>query len=374
MLLMQHPQKMIEIEEDEPIWSANIKRSIVSLFQIEGSSEAGAFVSNEFGIYGLCPTEYYVVNSSDSLYISKIYDMNSCTVPGGIFQIRSNIPINVCEMENKISHAVHSRTADYKLKKTKLREYQLESIKAESKSNVQAFESYYPQFIFTNILIDRVQEEEINDENRMQFDSAKKTILSDFLYVTSVEPTGGRASKTTDQIVETVAKLLKELAEHLEQKELNFDEPYLEIVSEIIRLVETIDLDGLMKLYDILDIGTSYIQETSKNIFLEILPRVGTSSSILLTKHLVTKMLVKPTTAIQLLTALPFFISELSYDLIKECEEFLHVGHTPDVKHSAVLCYSTMIYKAYVARALTSDQFEKYVKMIFDLFLSEFIT
>jgi hypothetical protein len=30
-----------------------------------------------------------------------------------------------------------------------------------------------------------------------------------------------------------------------------------------------------------------------------------------------------------------------------------------------------MIYKAYVARVISSAQFEKYVKIIFDLFLSK---
>lgn len=73
--LMQHPQKVVELSENEPIWSANMKRAISSLFQVEGNSQSGAYISNEFGLYGLCQTEYYVVNSSDTLLISKIYDM-----------------------------------------------------------------------------------------------------------------------------------------------------------------------------------------------------------------------------------------------------------------------------------------------------------
>jgi hypothetical protein len=130
--------------------------------------------------------------------------------------------------------------------------------------------------------------------------------------------------------------------------------------------------EALKKLYNQIDIGTSYIQETSRNIFLEILPRVGTVSSVLLAKDLVIEKHVRPTTAVQILTALPFFISELSSDLIKDCEVFLHVGvDRPDVKHSAVLSYSTMIYKAYNGGIITSDQFEKYVKIIFDLLLSK---
>lgn len=373
--LMQHPQKVIEIAVNEPIWSANIKRAIASLFQIEGNSQNGAYVSNEFGLYGLCQTEYYVVNSTESLLISKIYDMDRCApYPGGIFEIRSNIPLNICEEKQPLAHAITSRLGEYTLKKVDKSKYLLKSIEAETKSNVQATESYYPQFIFTKITVDLVSNDQQTEENAINFDDSQSKILTDFTYVPPYkEATGGRAAKTSDEIVEKVIESLVELSNRLEDIQLDFDEPYMDDVSEIVRLIETMDYETLKKLYDQIDIGTSYIQETSRNIFLEILPRAGTASSILLTKHLVMEKHVRPTTAVQLLISLPFFISELSANLVKECEEFLHVGNDrPDVKHSAVLSYATIIYKAYVAGAISADQFEKYVKQFFDLFLSEF--
>lgn len=372
---MQHPQKAIEILETEPVWTANIKRALASLFQIEGNAEKGAFVSNEFSISGLCPTEYYVVDDATDLLISKIYDVDRCSYPGGIFQIRSNIPINVCESDrNKAVHAVQSRLGSYRLLKLNDSSFLLKSIQAESKSNVQSAESYYPQFIFTKIFINLISQSKINEENRIKFNVNEKLIQSDFTYVMPLEATGGRNPRSSNEIVETVTNMLLDLAQNLEDKKLNFNEPYMEVISEIIRLIETMDLDGLKKLYNQLDVGTSYLQETSKNIFLEVLPRIGTQHSVLLTKYLVMGQHVRSTTAVQLLAALPFFISELSSDLIKDCEEFLHVGlDRPDVKHSAVLSYSTMIYKAYIAHAISEDQFEKYVKIIFDLFLSKSI-
>lgn len=371
--LMQHPQKVIELNVNEPIWSANIKRAIASLFQVEGNSQNGAYVSNEFGLYGLCQTEYYVVNNSDTLLISKIYDMDRCTpYPGGIFEIRSNIPLNLCEEKQPLAHAITSRLGEYKLSKLDHSKYLLKSIKAETKSNVQATESYYPQFIFTKIIVDLVSHEPILDDDKIKFESTKNLTLSGFTYVPPREATGGRSPRTSDENVKTVIDSLIELANRLEDIQLNFDEPYMDTVSEIVRLVETMDYESLKNLYDQIDIGTSYIQETSRNIFLEILPRAGTASSVLLTKHLVMEKHVRPTTAVQLLISLPFFISELSADLIKECEDFLHVGNDrPDVKHSAVLSYATIIYKAFVAGAISADQFEKYVKTFFDLFLSK---
>lgn len=372
-LFLLQPQKFLEFNFNEPIWSTNIKRAIAALFQIEGSAESGAFVSHEFSLFGLCPMEYYVNQSSSDLQVSKIYDMDLCTFPGGIFGIRSNIPINICEADNKArTHAIMSRLGDYKLSKLNNSQYLLKSIRAESKSNVQSSESYYPQFIFTKIFVDFESQENLYDGNKIFFNESEKVFLTDFTYALSLEATGGRAPKTSDEVVETVAKMLTQVSEYLEHNELNFDEPYMEFISIIIRLIETMDYGSLKKLYHQIDIGTSYIQETSRNIFLEILPRVGTVSSVLLAKDLVIEKHIRPTTAVQILTALPFFISELSSDLIKECEVFLHVGvDRPDVKHSAVLSYSTMIYKAYNSGIITSDQFEKYVKIIFDLLLSK---
>lgn len=368
--LMQHPQKVVEISEEEPIWSANIKRAIASLFQLEGNSQNGAYVSNEFGLYGLCQTEYYVVNSSDALTISKIYDMDRCSpYPGGIFEVRSNIHLKLCEEKQPLT-AMTSRLGDYKLMKLPNAKYLLKTIKAETKSNVQATESYYPQFIFTNIDVNLESDGPLIE--KIKFNATEKNYLSGFTYVTPKEATGGRAPKSPDQILKTVNGFLMELANRLEDVQLNFDEPYMAIVSEIVRLIETMDFETLKKLYDQIDIGTSYLQETCRNFFLEILPRTGTSSAVLLTKYLVMEKHVRPNTAVQMLISLPFFISELSSDLVKDCEEFLHVGNDrPDVKHSAVLSYATIIYKAYMARAITADQFEKYVKTFFDLFLSE---
>lgn len=371
---MQHPQKVIELGENEPIWSANIKRAIASLFQVEGNSQNGAYISNEFGLYGLCQTEYYVVNGSNHLLISKIYDMDRCTpFPGGIFEIRSNIPLNLCEEKQPLAHAITSRLGEYKLKKLEGSKYLLTTITAETKSNVQATESYYPQFIFTKIDVELLSHGEIVEAEKIVFNETEKRIISDFTYVPpNRDATGGRSEKSTDQIVGTVVGYLTEVANRLEDVQLNFDEPYMGIVSEIIRLIETMDYVTLKTLYDRIDIGTSYIQETSRNIFLEILPRVGTAPSVLLTKYLVIQKHVRPTTAVQLLISLPFFISELSANLVKECEEFLHVTNDrPDVKHSAVLSYATIIYKAFVVGAIHADQFEKYVKIFFDLFLSK---
>ena len=93
---------------------------------------------------------------------------------------------------------------------------------------------------------------------------------------------------------------------------------------------------------------------------------------MLLTKNLVINRYIPPTTAVQLLISLPFFITELSLEMVQECEAFLTLGHDrPDVRHAAVLSYATIINKAFMQGVLTVELFEKYVKIFFDLFLSK---
>lgn len=49
-------------------------------------------------------------------------------------------------------------------------------------------------------------------------------------------------------------------------------------------------------------------------------------ASVLLTRDLITENGCKPTTAIQLLTALPFHITEISADLVSECEPLMRLS------------------------------------------------
>jgi hypothetical protein len=196
---------------------------------------------------------------------------------------------------------------------------------------------------------------------------------SGLLYTSPEEPTGGRNPKSSNQLIKAIEELLNKLADSLESNDKGLNEPYDESISEVMRLMTTMDYGALKKLYDEMDIGTSYRQETARNIFLEILPRIGTASTILLTRDLVVGKHILPSTAVQLLMALPFYIADPTLDLVKECEVLLSLGQDrPDVKHAAVLSYATMIYNTYTAGKMSLEMFEKYVKMYFDLFLSEY--
>lgn len=174
-------------------------------------------------------------------------------------------------------------------------------------------------------------------------------------------------------MVEQTFILLLKLAESLETDKPNLEDPFDERVSELMRLTSTMHYDALVKLYQKIDIGTSYTQETARNLFLEILPRCGSKDTILLTRDLVLEKSIRSTTAVQMLIAMPFNVIEHSLHLVKECEVFLKLGpDRPDVRHAAILSYATLIYKTFISDLMSNEIFEKYIKIYFDRFLNSF--
>lgn len=188
------------------------------------------------------------------------------------------------------------------------------------------------------------------------------------------DPTGGRNTPTSQQYIDQVIYLLNYLTDNLETTDtINFQEPIDNHVSEMFRIMSLLNLESMRTLFAHIDKGTSYRQETIRNIFLEILPRIGTAASVLLTRDIIVKKQVKSTTAVQLLISLPFHIDELSQELVHECEPFLTLGNiSPDVKQAGVLSYSILIHNTYMAGKMSTDAFERYVKKFFDFFLCEF--
>lgn len=218
------------------------------------------------------------------------------------------------------------------------------------------------------MLLSYISDTEIKD--LIDIETAMSQRRSELLYINPKSNTENNKEKS-DSYVKLATDLLDQLADSLEDSNLKFDEPYESTAAEILKIMGEMDLESLQKLYVNFDIGTSYRQETSRNLFLEMIPRVGTKSSVLLVRDLIINKFVKPTTAVQLLISLPFYVSEHSSGLVQDCESLLSLGpDRPDVKQAALLSFATLIHNTFAAGLMTADTFESYVKRYFDLFLS----
>lgn len=137
------------------------------------------------------------------------------------------------------------------------------------------------------------------------------------------DATGERQTYETVELVRIAIDLLGALADSLESDQIQFNEPYEHRVVDVIRVFSRCDFQSLKSLYQSINVGSSYRQETMRSLFYDIIPRTGSKASVLLTRDLIVENLCKPTTAFQLLITLPFHITEMSADLVVNLETLM---------------------------------------------------
>lgn len=315
--------------------------------------------------------------SNGHLSVRKTPELNTCNPhAGAIHSLRANVPEIVChEDHEKIAIVGHEAIYDIspapatQSNDTSLL-YHLNEAQIDGNSLLQTFESTgESQYITSKLTLKRLSETEVVNA----IDVAANVVASNLsIEEHGTDYTGGRQPRDTSALVRDAIDLLVALADSLEDATPKLDEPYETRVAEIIRLLGRCDLQSLESLYREINIGTSYRQETIRNLFFDIIPRIGTRSSVLLTRDLIVQNRCKPTTAVQLLVTLPFHVSELSSVLVTETEVLMSLGpERPDVKQAGVMCFATIVYHSYAGGQIGADVFDKYVKKYFDLFLGE---
>ncbi|XP_059612356.1 vitellogenin-2 [Phlebotomus argentipes] len=359
----------VAVNAKEKAWTSNFKRAFASTFQLQ-VEKSGLFTMNEGGLHGFCSTSYLVTNRTTHWQVRKTVDLNSCSPHGkGIHHSRINVP-NVPCLDKTERKVVVSNEGSYELRPNKNSGVFVSKATMKGVTLVNIFESTgSAQYINSELEVNFVKERMHPKEVSLDVD---KLLLTSLEYVNhNKDPTAGRNTATDDHQIRQVVYLLNYLTDALDAAEVDFEDPIDSHVAETFRVIGFMEFEALEKLFKEIDIGTSYRQETIRNLFFEFVSRVGTRASVLLTRDLVVKKSVKPTTAVQLLMALPFHIDEMSQDLARECEILLSLGSDrPDVKQAAVLSYATLIHHTFVGGKMTVDVFERYVKKYFDLFFN----
>ncbi|XP_055375125.1 uncharacterized protein LOC129607901 isoform X2 [Condylostylus longicornis] len=360
-------------KESDPIWSTNFKRAIASTLQLQlNNGGSSAFSIDEKGIHGKCPTEYYITDRKDHLVVRKTPELKACSpFYEGIHLRRSNVPANSCEFDFQ-KNVIIGNDAVFELYPHSEHEYLMKTASVKGITLIHTFESTgEAQYVDSELKLNFLNETDFDIPIDIETGMSEMESNLQLLALDVNDPTAGRFQPKQEDLIRNASSYLNKLAENLETIDLKFDEPYDSIVSDIIKVLSHLDYTSLQTLYNELDIGTSYRQETIRNIFYEILPRVGTKSSVLLTRDLIMVKQLKAATAVQLLISFPFHIYDLSVDLVRECEAFLSLGpDRPDVRQAAILSYATLIYNVFVAKKMTNDEFEEYVQKYFNFYLN----
>lgn len=279
--------------------------------------------------------EYYVTTKSyGHLSIRKNPVLYTCRPHScGIHSHQSNVQETKCfdgESEKNVIVGIEAlydlapRDVDQFNATRDFQHYSFHRIYIEGNTMLQTFESTgETQLVVSKLTLTYTASNEIVNAIDVQSNmmSEKMNLIIEGHSISDM--TGERQTYESSELIREAIELLGSMADSLESNEIQFDEPYEHRVVDVIRIFSRCDFESLESLYQSINIGTSYRQETMRNLFYDIIPRTGTRASMLLTRHLITENLCKPTTAAQLLITLPFHITEMSSDLVLDCEPLM---------------------------------------------------
>ncbi|XP_043280856.1 uncharacterized protein [Venturia canescens] len=352
---------------NEPVWATNIKRSIAGILQLDlvNLEKQLAFYSVETNHYGQCTIEYVVTHESDDeKLIRKFSDPRTCL--GHPHWTWSNVPRTHCPNDGE-NPVIKSSERLYKVKSDG-NDSTLIYLNATGGIYVQPFQSLgESQFTFTRQSIELISVEEITQ--KIADPQFRDVALQHELPNDDI--TQGRSPIEKQVIFSSISKLLDRLSQRLENPGLDTDVNKLHntTISILLYYLEMLDQNDLKIAYNKIA-GTSYKEETIRNMFLETLPQVGTKHSALFILDLILKKEVSDITAMQLLTYLPFNIRKPNVELLTNMNVLLDLPKdriSLEVRNTGILTFGTLIYKTCLSYC-PYETLDDYVRLYLDRF------
>ncbi|XP_012215404.1 uncharacterized protein [Linepithema humile] len=352
--------------EAESVWATNIKRSIAGILQLDlvNLEKQIAFQSTEINHYGKCDIDYVVSSEGeDQRLIRKSLDPRMCI--GHPCRNWSNVPNVQCTDEDQ-NPILKSSERIYALQ-TDGTDHNIMSVNASGSIYVQPFqgmgEAHYHLVQQTIVLISKKR-----ITKKIVTNNLRNTVLQHEL--PEEDLTQGRSTPDKDFAFKSISHLLDRLSHRLENPGLdteihNLHNTTISVLLYYLGMLDRVDLD---KAYNRIS-GTSYKEETVRNMFLEALPQVGSKESALFILDLIQKNKVSDMSAIQLLMRLPFHIRKPDVQLLVSLQPFLALPSkiSAQVQNTAILTYGTLIYKTCLVHC-PYEMLDDYVRLYLDKF------
>ncbi|XP_075212762.1 uncharacterized protein LOC142319403 [Lycorma delicatula] len=171
----------------------------------------------------------------------------------------------------------------------------------------------------------------------------------------------GRSSRNSshfDMVFERLEKAAAYLKEnHLVEDIEKFSNS--QIINQLLTSLRYLDLKHIEKVFNKLCSDSSADDIIKKNLFLQILPMIGTESSLSFIANLLKNKnnLVTNVELLHILTALPFYVVNYEVKILDEMQVLLKVSDQfgPEIQDTAVLAYSILFGKV-CTQKLCSDQ------------------
>nr|QGV11548.1 Vg1 [Tetrastichus brontispae] len=353
------------VETNEAVWATNIKRSVAGILQVDlvALDTQSAFHSTEVNHYGECIIEYIVIIESDNKRIlRKSVDPRTCK--GHSQRAWSIVPHMPCP--NADQNPVLKTSERFYEVSIVNNKSQFLSINASGEIYIQPFQSLGEAHFLTATQKMRFISEKDHNEKAKLNEFQTKTVQHDL--PEDDDLTQGRATVEKSSIFKSISVLLNRLSQRLENPGLDMEVDNLHntTISVLLYYLGMLHRGDLQMAYNNIS-GTSYKEETVRNMFLEALPQVGTTESALFVLELIQSRSVSDITAIQLLTHLPFHVRKPDVQLLLGLQPLLnlHKKIAPEVQHTGILTFGTLVYKTCLVYC-PYEMLDDYVKLYLD--------
>ncbi|XP_012277416.2 vitellogenin-3 [Orussus abietinus] len=350
----------------ESPWATNIKRSIAGILQLDlkAVEKKVAFYSQEINHYGQCNIECVVIPiTEDESVVTKSFDPRTCR--GHPQKYWSNVPRMECP-NNDQNPVLKSSERLYKVR-AKGEDYTILFVNATGGIYVQPFQSLgEAHVLFTRQILELTSVRDVN--TRISKTDLQAAGLEHEL--PEGDLTQGRSVPDKITIFATIRNLLDRLSQRLENPGLDtkIDNLHNTTISILLYYLNMLERADLQTVYNKIS-GTSYKEETIRNMLLEILPQVGSKESALFVLDLILQKKVSHINAIQLLTHLPFHVKNPNVELLVNMQSLLNLPDyiAPDIQNTGILTFGTLIYKT-CQMYCPYEMLDDYVRLYLDKF------
>ncbi|VVC32657.1 Hypothetical protein CINCED_3A003228 [Cinara cedri] len=351
-----------ENEADDVLGSLNIKRALAAMFQLKlGSIGISSFVIQETGVYGKCDVQYLVTkDQKNNTNVKKIINFSACDNKLG--QQWSNTPAFTCPsnyQDGSMSHSVRTYTLD----EHNVIRY-LNVIGTIEFQPFQALAESHHIFVNQTFELDDISP--IVDPVVLVA-KTDNSIEYDFNHYE--DPTLNHKPTNKSHLLTEIHDILGQLTESLswEIGTTNLDNQTAFRALELMWWLDTADWNTL---YDTIKIGTSYSQETIQHFFWDLVPQVGSASSVEFIRELIKEQQITGFLATGLLFTFPYHVRYPNEKLLKETEILLDLDIESDseIQKIAILSFASLVHKTCGNGMCSDDTQNKYIKLFLDRF------
>ncbi|XP_076167067.1 larval-specific very high density lipoprotein [Ptiloglossa arizonensis] len=354
----------------ESEWSKNIKRAIASTFQLDmvhifGHSpvKPSSFVTQEETIHGWCQVAYNVqpklqtssfdTETDNELTITKFHEPMNCTEFS--HHTFNSIEHDRCEIAEENDMTTASR-----------RVFEIENYGHQiliKKLISHGVINYFPwmarqesHYLLTNqtLIFDGFEPEWLNipiSNVPMEHVVYSKPTMNHFI-TGHVDLTQGGHQVKRMEVIEKVKKMLDEAVSYLKEDHMEKKDPewkHGQTINRLLSVMSYMNLESLEEVYNDIKHPMDERRAMMKNIFLGIVPNVGTTAACLFTRNVILQRTVPDLIALTMLSKLPMSVRHPTELLLKDMQELLKKDESIsiDVRKASILCFYTLVHKTY---------------------------